>query len=173
MRGRFPGLSWGARFSLPEPSAPGSSPRPPGSPLGDTPMCRGLRPGRGRSESRRARPLCPTRRAQAPGGPGDPAPSMHPDCVAPTPAQHPPHLASFCAPAPSAGRPLPGRFHRPASPATAAPHSPAPGRTAPSSRTPSSAIVAPRVWPAMAPGRLGLGGESGCGQWLGAAAAGA
>ena len=142
MRGRSPGLSWGARFSPPEPSAPGSSPRPPGSQLGDTPMCRGLRPGRGRSESRRARPLCPTRRAQAPGGPGDPAPSMHPDCVAPTRLSIPRTLLPSAPPHPPPGARSPAA-------STAQRHPPPPHRThqLPGARRRAAGPPAERLWP--------------------------
>lgn len=49
------------------------------------------RPGRGRSELRRARPPGPTPRALEPGSSGDPAPSVHPDCVAPDSDRPPPY----------------------------------------------------------------------------------
>lgn len=118
-----------------------------GLPVWYTNTCHGLRPVRGRAQSRRARPPRPTRRAQQPRGPGHP--------VTPTaPSSRP--LSPFGAPPP-------------------APHSPTPldRREALSSRTPSTATVTPKFRPAMAAGRLRRGGESDCGGWLGAAAAGA
>lgn len=91
-------LPFRALFSL-SGSASGSSSRLRVSRLGDIPTCPGLRPGRGRSESRRAPPPCPTRRAPRPGSTGNPAPSVHPDGAVPAPTLHPPRPAHL--------RPLP------------------------------------------------------------------
>lgn len=91
-------LPFRALFSL-SGSASGSSSRLRVSWLGDIPTCPGLRPGRGRSESRRAPPPCPTRRAPRPGSTGNPAPSVHPDGAVPAPTLHPPRPAHL--------RPLP------------------------------------------------------------------
>lgn len=93
------GLAFRALFFSLSGSASGSSSRLRVSWLGDIPTCPGLRPGRGRSESRRAPPPCPTRRAPRPGSTGNPAPSVHPDGAVPAPTLHPPRPAHL--------RPLP------------------------------------------------------------------
>lgn len=162
VRGRSPGLAWGALLFPPAPCARGSSPRTAGFPAPEhsqvsrpAPRTRSLatqertatspdaaRPGAGRSRGLRAVGASRLRRpdpSSASSAPGDPL-----------------RLRSLRR-APARGPPTPlraTRYRR------AAPHSPAPhGRsTAPSSRTPSSAIVTPQFRPAMAPGRLGLGG---------------
>lgn len=155
-RGRYRSAS--RRSSFLSLSAPGLCPKLLGSELEDTPTCRGLRPGRGRSKSKRAQPSRPTQRARESGGAGDPAPSTHRDCSSPCPN-----------PVPSAPDPRPP-IHRPPSPLRAArTRSPALTRSARQVRgsqkqDPQQWECNPAVQAGHGSGRLGLGGESDSGR---------
>ena len=89
-------------------------------------------------------------------------------------APPPPHPAPSATRAPLRQAPAGGRSRPSALSAPSAPHSPTPRgrRAAPSSKIPSSATATPQLRLAMAPRRLGLGGESDCGPWCRVAAAG-
>lgn len=141
-------FSLGARFRRPTAGLPACQARP-----ASWARCRGIQEGTVTA------PPHPRRRAV----PGTPRTAPLPPHPAPSATRAPLRQAST------------GGRSRPSAPSVpSAPHSPIPRgrRAAPSSKTPSSATVTPQLRLAMAPGRLGLGGESDCGPWCRVAAAG-